>query len=265
MTPASLSAARRRLARISLGVVLAGTSLAPASPAGATELPGPLPASDPDAARGFDDANWAPKPGSVRVVTLPSNLASVPLDMPPGFSAQAADGDFHWQGRTTNLFVYCVRPAERDRKKVDLKACFKARRFDEERDEQGHEYVGEGFKVFASGKDGWRLDRVKGRAEQPSGRAVDWGPSADEEHGNPSTVTVSAGWNGFGMSASWNLYPGRMHPWVGSRLFHSSWINQADGAPSGYSVASVGVAVWQMRRSERVRADTGMAEVWLIK
>ncbi|MGH8973852.1 MAG: hypothetical protein ACRD0C_11700, partial [Acidimicrobiia bacterium] len=165
----------------------------------------------------------------------------------------------------TNLFVYRVRPPDRDGEYADVKACFKARRFDNERDAQGRQYVGEGFKVFASGKDGWRLDRVKGRAEQPSGDAVDWAPTADEEHGNPATVTVSAGWNGSGLSSSWNLYPGRVHPWVGNQVFHSSWVNQAGGAPSGRAVASVGAAVWQFDANDPVHSDTGRAEVWLIK
>lgn len=259
------TAVSRRGLRISLSLVLAGCSFAPTAIATASPLDSPLPATDPDAAQGFDDHQWTPRSGSVRVATLPSGLGSVPVNVPHEFSARAADDDFEWQGQTTNLFVYCVRPSDQDARYAYLKACFKARRFDQEADTAGRQYVGEGFKVFASGRDGWRLDRVKGRAEQPSAKAVDWAPTADEEHGNAATVTVSAGWNGSGMSSSWNLYPGRMHPWVGEQVFHSSWVNQADGAPSGRAVASVGATVWQFDGRERVRGDTGRAEVWLIK
>ncbi len=137
-----------------------------------------------------------------RVVTLPSGLGDLPVNTPGRVTAQGADDNFQWQGRTAHLFTYCVTPPKQDAKYADVRACFKARRFGDEGDSEGNQYVGEGFNVFASGKNGWRIDRVKGRAEQRSGEAVDWSPGADEEHGNPATVSVNAGWNGAGLSAS---------------------------------------------------------------
>ncbi len=153
-------------------------------------------------------------------------------------------------------------PSENDAKKADLKGCFGARRFDDETDQDGNGYVGEGFSVFAIGKDGHRLHRVKGRAEQPAGEAIDWSPGADAEHGNPATVSVSAGWNGFGLSSSWNVYPGRIHPWSGRSVFHSSWLTEAGGARAGESIQALGAAVWQFGPGEAARRN-GMAEIWI--
>ncbi|HEY3239895.1 MAG TPA: hypothetical protein VGL92_10055 [Acidimicrobiia bacterium] len=188
----------------------------------------------------------------------------MPVDAPGRFSAQGMEDGFGWQGRTTHLLSYCVFPSKHDAKMADIKGCFSARRFDEDGDQDGNGYVGEGFRVFAQGKDGYRLHRVKGRAEQPAGEAVNWSPGSDADHGNPSTVTVSAGWNGSGLSTSWNVYPGRVHPWVGRSLFHSSWVTKAGGAPSGNSIQAAGAAVWQLTPGETVRRD-GIAEVWVSR
>lgn len=205
---------------------------------------------------------WIPPPGSVRLATLPSGLPSVPVDTVGPFTAQMSEEGFGWRGRTTHLFSYCVYPSENDAKKADFKGCFGARRFDDETDQDGKGYVGEGFSVFAIGKDGYRLHRVKGRAEQPAGEAVDWSPGADAEHGNAATVSVSAGWGGFGLSSSWNVYPGRIHPWSGRSVFHSSWLTE--GSPSKRSIEAVGAAVWQFAPGETARRD-GVAEVWISR
>jgi hypothetical protein len=258
-------APKKWLLRGSLVAVLAVSAIVPTALRAGASLA--LPASlDPDAARGLDDPSWIPPPGSIRVATLPSGLGALPVSAPGVFSAQEASGDaFAWRGHTTLFFGYCVMPPSSDRKYLDLKGCFKVRRLDDERDLAGHQYFGEGFDVFADGKNGWHLDRVKGRAEQPEGDAVDWAPGADAPHGTPAQVTVNAGWNGSGLSASWMVYPGRIHPWVGGRVFHSSWISQSGGASPGTSIQAVGATIWQFASNGTAHGDTGMAETWLHK
>ena len=224
------------------------------------------PALDPDATAGLDDPGWVPPPGSIRVATLPSGLGTLPSDATGVVMPQEAGGDgFSWQGRMTSLFSYCVEPSRHDAKAIDMKGCFRVRRFDDAHDQQGNDYVGEAFSIFGDTKGGWKLDRLKGRSEQPGVEAVDWAPGADQEFGNPQQVTVSAGFEGSGVSSTWTVYPGRTHPWVGRSVFHSSWISQNGGAKPGRSIQSLGAAVWRFSPGAAVHGDTGRAEAWLRK
>jgi hypothetical protein len=246
--------------------VLCGLGLTPAVARAGTPATVGSVAPDPDAMRGLDDPNWFPPPGTIRIATLPSGLGALPANATGLVAAQEASGDgFSWKGTTTTFFTYCVSPSPEDAKSVDMRGCFRVRRFDSERDVGGNEYFGEGFNVFAAGKNGWKLQRVKGRSEQRNGQSVDWAPGADESRGDPTQITVSAGWNGSGMQAAWNVYPGRVHPWVNPTVFHSSWIANGGGAGSGKAVQAVGAAVWKFGPNATVDGGSGIAEAWLRK
>jgi hypothetical protein len=256
------TAMRLKVATAGALLVLGGTPMI------ARAMPAPVAVGvlDPDTARGLDDPGWVPPPGAIRIATLPPGLGSLPVGASGLVAPQEASGDgFSWKGATTTFFTYCVSPSQEDAKSVDMRGCFRVRRFDAERDVGGNQYFGEGFNVFASGKNGWRLQRVKGRAEQPRGQSVDWAPGADESRGDPTQITVSAGWNGSGMSAAWSVFPGRVHPWVNGTVFHSSWIGSGNGAASGKAVQAVGAAVWKFGSDAQVDGGTGIAEAWLRK
>lgn len=98
-----------------------------------------------------------------------------------------------------------------------------------------------------------------------------WAPGADASYGDPKQVSVGisfgysqpgGGWGGSAsVSQTFQVFPGKIHPFAGNQLFHSSWVANGKGAKAGETIESAGVNVWKVPNGQKPVDFTGGTKV----
>ncbi|MGH8975353.1 MAG: hypothetical protein ACRD0C_19385 [Acidimicrobiia bacterium] len=202
---------------------------------GAPPVPAPL---DTDTAAGLDNVVW--------MVPKGTQIARAPVFAPsstfraPGEGVDPPEGAHVVQNA-------CGKESPADSDKIDVMGCWKIYRLDLE-DDSAADYFPVTFKVQGTGRGDHGFVRVKGRNGSNTGHNVDWDPGADQSISSTREVGVQVTAGPVSVSNSFTSLKGRIHPYAGESVFHSSWMSPDSRHISrpGAAVQSAGINIWSV-------------------
>jgi len=248
------SRSRRHRATCALAALTAVALLVPIADAPPATARGG--AADP-AAAGLDDLDWVPPVGSVMSSGGEREIVPLGRSSAKGFSATQSSGA---TGAVEPQYSYCTREKPEDTEKVDAVGCWWVSRFGGGENDPSSDYYFHEFLVNGEARQGRRVHRVKGRNSSGNGESVRWSPGTESNFGEATDVTigVSIGYGGAtgGVSRTFRMHPGRLHPYAAGRsVYHSSWIANGSGAKAGIPIESAGVNVWKIPQGQGLSED----------
>lgn len=137
-------------------------------------------------------------------------------------------------------------------------ACWNVFRLERGQDPTSDYFVW-GFRAVVAAKGDHRLHRVKLRLAAPEAKnVIAWQPTADREVAERGAVAIELPFQGVTrFTNTFEAAPGRYHPYVASRLYHVSWIDQShQGVACCEDIEVAGATIWSTPEgTEVMKAD----------